>query len=93
MKEWLLNNAISILTILFGGGFSIAWFFERKKNKALANQEIAKASQEEATALTNMQNAYKEFTEDMSKRYEELRCEFDELKKKWKMFKINHKHK
>ena len=68
--------------MLFGGGFSIAWFFERKKNKALANQEVAKASQEEATALTNMQNAYKEFTEDMNQRYDTLRSEFDELKKK-----------
>jgi archaellum component FlaC len=82
MKQWILENIISLITTLFGGGFSLAYFFERKKNKAMTNQEIAKASQEEATALTNMRQAYKDFTEDMTQRYNTLSEEVNDLKKK-----------
>ncbi len=49
----------------------------------MTNQEVAKASQEEATALSNMRQAYKDFTEDMNQRYEALRTEFDEFKKEF----------
>ncbi len=80
MREWILQNIVTIFTTILGGSSLAAYFFERKKNRALTSQEFAKASQEEATALSNMRQAYKDFTEDMNQRYEALRNEFDELK-------------
>ena len=81
MKEWILQNIVTIFTTILGGSSLAAYFFERKKNRALTSQEFAKASQEEATALSNMRQAYKDFTEDMNQRYEALRTDFDEFKK------------
>lgn len=82
VPQFLIDNFFSIITSIFGGGSFLAYLFERKKTKAMTNQEIAKASQEEATALTNMRAAYKEFTDDMNLKYDELSNEVKELKKK-----------
>lgn len=82
IKQLIIENFGTLLTSLLSGGFGIAWFFERKKNKAITNQEVAKASQEEATALTGMRAAYKEFTEDMNQKYNELNTELKDLKQK-----------
>ena len=72
LKQLIMENIPTIFSYIFGGGGLFLFYTERKKNKALTNQEVAKASQEEATALTHMRAAYKEFTEDMNQRYETL---------------------
>ena len=82
LKQFLIDNIFPILSSLLGGGSFVAYIFERKKNRAMTNQEIAKAAQEEATALTNMRVAYKEFTDDMNQRYDDLSNQVKDLKKK-----------
>jgi len=82
IKEIIITNFTTIFASLFGGGSLYAYFIEKRKNKAITNQEVAKAGQEEATALSNMRQAYKDFTEDMTKRYDELSTEVESLKKK-----------
>ena len=82
IKVIILDNFGMIFTSLFGSGALVAYVMEKKKNKALTNQEVAKASQEDATAVTLMRIAYKEFTEDMNQKYETLIEEVKDLKKK-----------
>lgn len=82
IPQIITDNIFSIISSIFGGGSFLAYIFERKKTRAMTNQEIAKASQEEATALANMRASYKEFTEDMNLKYDELSNEVRELKKK-----------
>lgn len=82
VKFFVVNNIGTIIGYVFGGGSIYAYLFEKRKNKALTNQEVAKASQEEATALSSMRQAYKEFTEDMNLRYNLLSDEIKTLTKK-----------
>lgn len=82
IKQIIIDNFPAIFSCLFGGGGLFLFFLERKKNRAFTSQEVAKAGQEEATALSNMRQAYKEFTEDMTQRYEVLSEEVKDLKKK-----------
>ena len=80
MQQFLTENIFSIISTLFGGGSLLAFVFERKKNKAITKQESSKADQEEATAISNMRNAYKAFTEDMNERHNEVRKELEDVK-------------
>lgn len=74
MKEWLLENFISILTTVFGGGSFFAYVIERRKRKI-------EEKQLNTDALKSMQDAYDRFTEDSLDRYNSVRGEINELKK------------
>lgn len=75
MKQWLIDNATTILTALFGGGSFWAFVKERRKRKIEERQMGA-------DALSRMQEAYDRFTADSLEQYTALRKEVDELKKK-----------
>ena len=88
MQKFLTENIFSIISTLFGGGSLLAFVFERKKNKAITKQESSKADQEEATAISNMRKAYKDFTEDMNERYNEVINELEGVKKTLGIVKV-----
>lgn len=76
MNQFLLENALSILTSLFGAGGVWAYYSERKKRK-IEEKTLS------ADALQKMQEAYDRFTQDQKKRYTDLSDEVTELKKKY----------
>ena len=74
-KQLLMDNFISIITTLFGGGSFYAYYVEKNKRK-IEEKQLS------SDALKSMQDAYDKFTEDSLKRYEELSVEVQDLKKK-----------
>ena len=75
VKQFLMDNLISIITTLFGGGSFFAFWVEKGKRK-IEQKQLG------ADALKSMQDAYDKFTEDSLKRYEDLSTEIQDLKKK-----------
>ena len=75
VKQFLMDNLISIITTLFGGGSFYAFWVEKGKRK-IEQKQLG------ADALKSMQDAYDKFTEDSLKHYEELSAEVQDLKKK-----------
>ena len=75
VKQFLMDNFVSILTTLFGGGSFYAYYTEKNKRK-IEEKQLS------SDALKSMQDAYDKFTEDSLKRYEDLSSEVEELKKK-----------
>ena len=75
VKQFLMDNLISIITTLFGGGSFYAYYVEREKRRI-------EQKQLDADALKTMQDAYDKFTADSLKHYEELSAEVQDLKKK-----------
>ena len=75
VKQFLMDNFVSILTTLFGGGSFYAYYTEKNKRK-IEEKQLS------SDALKSMQDAYDKFTEDSLKRYEELSTEVQDLKKK-----------
>ena len=75
IQQFLIDNTISIITTLFGGGSFYAYYVERNKRK-IEEKQLS------SDALKSMQDAYDKFTEDSLKRYEELSTEVQDLKKK-----------
>ena len=74
-KQLLMDNFISILTTLFGGGSFYAYYVEKNKRK-IEEKQLS------SDALKSMQDAYDKFTEDSLKRYSELSEEVEKLKEK-----------
>ena len=75
IQQFLIDNTISIITTLFGGGSFYAYYVERNKRK-IEEKQLS------SDALKSMQDAYDKFTEDSLKRYEDLSTEVQDLKKK-----------
>ena len=75
VKQFLMDNLISIITTLFGGGSFYAFWVEKGKRK-IEQKQLG------ADALKTMQDAYDKFTADALKHYEELSVEVENLKKK-----------
>ena len=75
IKQFLMDNLISIITTLFGGGSFYAFWVEKGKRK-IEQKQLG------ADALKTMQDAYDKFTADALKHYEELSVEVENLKKK-----------
>ena len=75
IQQLLIDNIVSIITTLFGGGSFYAYYVEREKRK-IEQKQLG------ADALKSMQDAYDKFTEDSLKRYEDLSTEVQDLKKK-----------
>jgi len=75
VKQWLIDNATTILTALFGGGSFWAFLQERRKRQIEERQMGA-------DALSRMQEAYDRFTADSLEQYNSLKREVEELKKK-----------
>ena len=74
-KQFLMDNLISIITTLFGGGSFYAFWVEKSKRK-IEEKQLS------SDALKSMQDAYDKFTEDSLKRYSELSEEVEKLKEK-----------
>ena len=70
-----MDNLISIITTLFGGGSFYAYWTEKGKRR-IEQKQLG------ADALKTMQDAYDKFTADSLKHYEELSAEVADLKKK-----------
>ena len=75
VKQFLMDNLISITTTLFGGGSFYAYYIEKGKRK-IEEKQLS------SDALKSMQDAYDKFTEDSLKRYEDLSTQVEDLKKK-----------
>ena len=75
MKDWLIANIFTIIATLFGSGSLFAYVTERKKRK-IERKNLA------TDALKSMQDAYDRFTEDANERYNEIKLEKEELKKR-----------
>ena len=75
VKQFLMDNFVSILTTLFGGGSFYAYYIERNKRR-IEERQLS------SDALKSMQDAYDKFTEDSLKRYSELSEEVEKLKEK-----------
>ena len=75
VKQFLMDNFISIITTLFGGGSFYAYYIEKNKRK-IEEKQLS------SDALKSMQDAYDKFTTDALKHYEELSAEVEDLKKK-----------
>ena len=75
VKQFLMDNLISIITTLFGGGSFYAYWTEKGKRR-IEQKQLG------ADALKTMQDAYDKFTADSLKHYEELSAEVADLKKK-----------
>jgi len=70
MIQLLMNNLMPILSLFFGTGGFIAWFFERRKRKA---QAISIETQNESQEIANDKSLialYKEALDDLNGRYE-----------------------
>lgn len=75
LQQILIDNIISIITTIFGGGSFYAYYIEKNKRK-IEQKQLG------ADALKSMQDAYDKFTEDSLKRYSELSEEVEKLKEK-----------
>ena len=75
IQQFLVDNILSIITTLFGGGSFYAYYVERNKRK-IEEKQLS------SDALKSMQDAYDKFTEDSLKRYSELSGEVEKLKEK-----------
>ena len=75
IQQFLIDNTISIITTLFGGGSFYAYYVERNKRR-IEEKQLS------SDALKSMQDAYDKFTEDSLKRYSELSEEVEKLKEK-----------
>lgn len=75
IKKFLLDNFITLVGYIIGGGSFYGYFLERKKRN-IEEKQIG------ADALKTMQDAYDKFTSDSLKRYEDLSLEISDLKKK-----------
>ena len=75
IQQLLIDNIVSIITTLFGGGSFYAYYVEKNKRK-IEEKQLS------SDALKSMQDAYDKFTEDSLKRYEALSTEVQDLKKK-----------
>ena len=75
IQQLLIDNIVSIITTLFGGGSFYAYYVEKGKRK-IEQKQLG------ADALKTMQDAYDKFTADALKHYEELSVEVENLKKK-----------
>ena len=73
IQQLLIDNIVSIITTLFGGGSFYAYYVEKGKRK-IEQKQLG------ADALKSMQDAYDKFTEDSLKRYEDLRSEIQDLR-------------
>lgn len=75
VKKFILDNLITFIGYLIGGGSFYGYFLERKK-RTIEEKQIG------ADALKTMQEGYDKFTADSLKHYEELSAEVQDLKKK-----------
>ena len=75
IQQLLIDNIVSIITTLFGGGSFYAYYVEKNKRK-IEEKQLS------SDALKSMQDAYDKFTADSLKHYEELSAEVQDLKKK-----------
>lgn len=74
-KLLIIENFALIISMLFGSGSFIAYYFERNK-RGIEEKQLA------SDALKTMQDAYDKFTEDALGKYHDLSKEITELKEK-----------
>ena len=77
--NFITENLPTILGYLFGGGTLTAYFFERKKNKAIAKGVEADAETKEINNGSKVIDLYKEALDDLQNRYEKKYVETSEM--------------
>ncbi|WP_373942663.1 hypothetical protein OEG92_05575 [Polaribacter sejongensis] len=72
----ITDNLLPILTTLFGGGFSLAYVFERKKNRAITKGVEADAEtktiQNENLVIAQLQKAVEDLPRIAESRFREM---------------------
>lgn len=79
MWNYLLENILPIGIALAG---AIAWVFDKRKRDAELETLKSQNKQQEASALSGMQDVYDRFVEAVKKQIEELREENSQLKER-----------
>lgn len=69
MKDFIMDNLHAIVTTIFSGG-TLAYFFERRKRKALTNSVVADAHSKEIDNSGKVVEMYKSALDDLGARYE-----------------------
>lgn len=67
-----IDDMVTIISLLFGGGSLVGWFSERKKRR-IEEKDLS------VSVLDKMQTAYDRFTEDSLERYKNLTKEVQSL--------------
>jgi predicted RNase H-like nuclease (RuvC/YqgF family) len=78
--NFITDNLIPIFSTLFGGGFSLAYLFERKKNQAITKGVEADAETKEIDNSSKIITQYKDALEDLPARYEQ---KYQEMERLW----------
>lgn len=79
MWNYLLENILPIGIALAG---AIAWVFDKRKRDAELETLKSQNKQQEASALSGMQDVYDRFVEAVKKQIEDLREENSQLKER-----------
>lgn len=80
MIQFLTDNFSTILLALFGSGSFTMFFFERRKNKAIAKGAEAEAESKEIDNGNKVIDLYKKALDDLPNRYE---FKYNEMAKLW----------
>ena len=75
--EYLMNNSLALIASIVG---LIGWFLERQKRKAELQTIITQNKQQEASALSTIQEVYATFSTDVKKEITSLKEEICRLK-------------
>lgn len=81
-KTWIIENAVTLIPYILGGGSFVAFFTERRKRKSTDKEA-------EANALTTMQNVYDRFAKDAEERHEKISSELNSVKDELQRFRIS----
>lgn len=79
MTQFIQDNIFQILTTIFGGSFSLAYIFERKKNKAVTKGVEAEVEMKEINNSEKVVDLYKQALDDLENRYEKKYLEISAL--------------
>lgn len=76
MKQWIMDNILTLITTVLGGTSFVGYVLERKKRRIEERQL-------NADALSRMQEAYDKFVEHSNTNYRELLNKYQELTMKY----------
>lgn len=86
MINFLRDNALSLISTIFGSGSLFLYFLERKKNNALISQEVSKSDQEKISTADKTIDLLEKLRATMDRQFEEMDKEISSLKRKLNMY-------
>lgn len=77
--EFILTNLVTILGVLGSGGFSLAYLFERRKNRAITKGIEADVDTKQIENDSKVVDLYKAALDDLPIRYEQKLKEVEQM--------------